>query len=126
MITWYSKYLPINLFILLIYPLYSLNANTGSHAVSIRQQQAYMDQVIHRKKKIIINKCLGNHLLEKAVDVLIELNVSYQGKSKSRVVHSDLKEKNILKCIVSVLNRIQFKPLKRDIQVTRIYHFVVQ
>ncbi len=59
-------------------------------------------------------------------DMLIELSVSRQGKTKSRVVHTDLKEKNILKCILSVLNRIQFKPLKHDIQVTRIYHFIVR
>ena len=86
------------------------------------QWRAYIDQVIHRKAKILLNKC---NLSGSTGNVLIELSVLHQGTAQSRLVSTDLTNPNIIKCILSVFNRIQFQKLKRNTEVQRIYHFIL-
>jgi len=81
-----------------------------------------MDQVIERKKTTIIEKCVKR--LPKNVKgfIMIEINISHNGKSNNRIVATNIDNKKFLNCALSILNRIQFKKIG---PVTRIYRFFI-
>ena len=85
---------------------------------------SYMDQVIKRKQKIIAKKCLKHIEDDKTGFLMVEIKVSRKGKTKSRLVATELNNKDFLNCTLSVLNRIKFKKIKEN-TVTRIYRFFV-
>ena len=83
----------------------------------------YMDQVIKRKKIVIAKKCL-KHLKHGIKGfMIIEIGVSQKGKTKARLVATEIKNTFFLNCTLSVLRRIQFKKFKKP--VTRIYRFFI-
>lgn len=84
----------------------------------------YMDQVIKRKKTIITEKCLKYIEEDKKGFLMIEIKISYKGNTKARLVATELDNKKFLNCTLSILNRIQFKKIKKS-TVTRIYRFFV-
>lgn len=83
----------------------------------------YMDQVVKRKKAVIKEKCLKHIGLETGF-MMVELKVSREGKTSARLVATELKNQNFLTCVLSVLNRIQFKKFTETI-ITRIYRFFI-
>ena len=84
----------------------------------------YMDQVIKRKKKVIIEKCLKHIKVNTKGFMMIEIKVSPKGITKARLVATELEAPKFVNCTLSVLNRIQFKKIKNS-PVTRIYRFFV-
>lgn len=82
----------------------------------------YMDQVIKRKKKLIAKKCLKYVKEHKKGFIMIEIKVSTKGKAKARIVGTEINNKDFLNCTLSILNRIQFKKIKK---VSRIYRFFI-
>ena len=84
----------------------------------------YMDQVIKRKKSIINNKCLKHIKENEKGFLMIEIKISDKGKTKARLVATELENKEFLICTLSILNRTQFKKIKKG-DVTRIYRFFV-
>ena len=83
----------------------------------------YMDQVIKRKKSTIAKKCL-KHLKQPTKGfMIIEIEVSQKGKTKARLIATEVENTLFLNCALSVLRRIQFKRLKEP--VARIYRFFI-
>ena len=83
----------------------------------------YMDQVVKRKKNIIAKKCL-KYTSQETGFMMVELKVSQKGKTTARLVATELKNKTFLTCVLSVLNRTQFKKWG-ETSVTRIYRFFI-
>lgn len=83
----------------------------------------YMDQVINRKKPIIFKKCLKHIEHHKTGFLMVEIKVSQNGKTKSRLIATEINNKEFLNCTLSVLNRVRFKKMKRS--VSRIYRFFI-
>lgn len=67
----------------------------------------YLDQVINRKKENI-RQCAENKG-EKGKNFLVEITVFPDGKTKARLISSSQDNKDIIRCSLNVLNRIQFK-----------------
>ena len=83
-----------------------------------------MDQVINRKKTIIIDKC-SKHIKKHTTGfIMIEVKVLPKKKTQARLIATELKNKEFLNCILSILNRIQLKKM-RKYPLTRIYRFFV-
>ena len=84
----------------------------------------YMDQVINRKKSIIIEKC-SKHTTENTKGfIMIEIKALPKKPAKARLIATELDNKEFLDCILSILNRIQFKKMT-EYPVARIYRFFV-
>ena len=82
----------------------------------------YMDQVIKRKKRVIAKKCLKYIKEHTKGFIMIEIKVSTKGKAKARLIGTEINNKDFLNCTLSILNRIQFKKIKK---VSRIYRFFI-
>lgn len=82
--------------------------------------EAYLNQVIHRKRENIQNCAEKQGLASK--DFLVELTILPSGKTQSRLINSDSQDKEILKCTLRILNRIQFKKFKGP-PIIKGYHF---
>ena len=82
---------------------------------------AYMDQVIHRKKKLIVKKCLKSNAKYSSGFMIVEMAVGDSGKARARVLSTDIQNKGILNCSLSVLNKIKLKNTTQAF--TRIYRF---
>ena len=83
-----------------------------------------MDQVIDRKKAIIIDKC-SKHIKNPTKGfIMIEIKVLPKKTTEARLIATELKNKEFLNCILSILNRIQFKKM-RSYPLSRIYRFFV-
>ncbi len=82
-----------------------------------------MDQVVKRKKTVIVEKCL-KHIEWETGFMMVELKVSKEGKTSARLVATELENEKFLTCVLSVLNRIQFKKFAKTI-ITRIYRFFI-
>ena len=82
----------------------------------------YMDQVINRKKQILIKKC------EKPKNtkgfMMIEVKVSPTGETTADLLSTDIKSQPFLSCALAVLNRTRFKPFSKY-AVSRIYRFFI-
>ncbi len=81
---------------------------------------AYLNQVIQRKKEKIQGCAERQGLSSK--DFLVELTIFPSGKTQSRLVNSNSQNKDILKCALGILNRIQFKKFKGP-PIVKGYHF---
>ena len=81
-----------------------------------------MDQVIKRKKRVIAKKCLKYIKEHTKGFIMIEIKVSTKGKAKARLIGTEINNKDFLNCTLSILNRIQFKKIKK---VSRIYRFFI-
>lgn len=81
---------------------------------------AYLNQVIQRKKEGIQNCAEKQGALSK--DFLVELTIFPNGKTQSRLINSDSQDKEVLKCALSILNRIQFKKFNGP-PIIKGYHF---
>ncbi|MDE0518379.1 MAG: hypothetical protein OXH36_02310, partial [Bdellovibrionales bacterium] len=84
----------------------------------------YMDQVISRKKIIIIDKCSKHIKTHTTGFIMIEVKISPKKNTQARLIATELKSKEFLNCTLSILNRIQFKKM-RTYPLTRIYRFFV-
>ena len=82
--------------------------------------EAYLNQVIQRKKESIQNCAEKQGLASK--DFLVELTILPSGKTQSRLINSESQDKEILKCTLRILNRIQFKKFKGP-PIVKGYHF---
>ena len=81
-----------------------------------------MDQVIKRRSKVITKKCLNIPSNKVEGFMIIEVKVSSKGKSTARLMSSEVKNKDVLNCVLSLLSRIQFKNWG-DSPASRIYRF---
>jgi hypothetical protein len=82
-----------------------------------------MDQVINRKKPIIAKKCLEHIEHDKTGFFMVEIKVFQNGKTKLRLIATEINNKEFLNCTLSVLNRVRFKKIKTS--VSRIYRFFI-
>ncbi len=85
---------------------------------------SYLDQVIHRKKKLIAKKCFKNIASQEKGFIMIEVKIFHSGKTKARIVGTEIKTNDSLKCVLSILNRTLFKKFERGTMI-RIYRFFV-
>ena len=53
---------------------------------------------------------------------MIEIKVTTKGKAKARLIGTEINNKDFLNCALSILNRIQFRKIKK---VSRIYRFFI-
>ena len=81
---------------------------------------AYLNQVIQRKKDKI-QKCAEKQG-RPSKDFLVELTIFPNGKTESRLINSDSQDREVLKCALSILNRIQFKKFSGP-PIVKGYHF---
>ncbi len=81
---------------------------------------AYLNQVIQRKKEGIQGCADKQGVLSK--DFLVELTIFPSGKTQSRLINSDSQDKEVLKCALSILNRLQFKKFDGP-PIIKGYHF---
>ena len=99
----------------------SLDLNTLEKTdLSQTLPDAYLNQVIQRKQEGIQNCADKQGVLSK--DFLVELTIFPSGKTQSRLINSDLQDKEVLKCALSILNRIQFKKFNGP-PIIKGYHF---
>lgn len=83
-----------------------------------------MDQVIKKKKTLMIKKCL-NHIKDNSKGfMMIEIKIFPKGNVKSRLIATEIKSPEFIKCSLSILNRIKFKKIS-DLTMTRIYRFFI-
>ena len=68
---------------------------------------AYLDQVIQRKKEKIYQCAV--HQKVSAQNFLVELTIEPSGKTLARLISSSQKNKEAIRCSLDILNRIQFK-----------------
>lgn len=80
----------------------------------------YLNQVIQRKITGIQDCAEKQGVLSK--DFLVELTIFPSGRTESRLINSDAQNKEVLKCALSILNRIQFKKFKGP-PIIKGYHF---
>ena len=99
------------------------SSNTTAKKIPLLPSVSYLDQVVKRKKNLILKKC-PKPTSQTQGFMMIELKVFNSGKTKARMTATDLTNKNFLKCALSVLNRTRFKKFK-NASVTRIYPFFV-
>ena len=85
---------------------------------------SYLDQVIHRKKKLIAKKCFTNIASEEKGFIMIEVKILHSGKTKTRIIGTEIKNNDSLKCALSILNRTKFKKFEQGTMI-RIYRFFV-
>ena len=81
-----------------------------------------MDQVMKRKKTVIAKKCLKYIKSHETGFIMVEIKISGKGKAKARLIGTEINDKIFLNCMLSILNRIQFKKIKK---VSRIYRFFI-
>ncbi|MDE0150957.1 MAG: hypothetical protein OXK80_00455 [Bdellovibrionales bacterium] len=106
------------------YPVEILHTFTNEQMektdISQTLPDAYLDQVIQRKKDKIQNCAEKQGTLSK--DFLVELTIFPNGRTQSRLINSDSQDKEVLKCALSILNRIQFKKFNGP-PIVKGYHF---
>ena len=119
----------IHQIILLHILLYCLFYNSGTQAKSEKElpkllSVSYLDQVIHRKKKLISKKCFKDTSSQEKGFIMIEVKITHSGKTKARIIGTEIKNNNSLMCTLSILNRTRFKKFKKG-TIIRIYRFFV-
>ena len=119
----------IHQIILLYILLYCFFYNPGTQAKSRKElpkllSVSYLDQVIHRKKKLITKKCFKDISPQETGFIMVEVKIAHSGKTKARIIGTEIKNNNSLKCTLSILNRTRFKKFKQGTMV-RIYRFFV-
>ena len=80
---------------------------------------SYMDQVVKKKKAVIMQKC--SKPKEVKGFMMIELKVWPTGHAIPRLLATDLKQKAFLSCALSILGRVKFKAFSHTVTVSRIY-----
>jgi len=98
----------------------SLNEKIEKTDITQTLPDAYLNQVIQRKTERIQNCAEKQGTLSK--DFLVELTIFPNGKIKTRLINSDSQDKEVLKCALSILNRIQFKKFNGP-PIIKGYHF---
>ena len=119
-----NKIQPIILLYILLHCFFH---NPGTQAKSKKElpqrlSVSYLDQVIHRKKKLISKKCFKNISSQETGFIMIEVKIDHSGKTKARIIGTEIKNNNSLKCTLSILNRTRFKKFKTG-AIIRIYRF---
>ena len=84
----------------------------------------YIDQVIKRKTKMIKQKCLKKNQKKTSGFIMVEMKITEKGKTKIRLMATELKNQEFLNCTLSILKRIRFKKLEES-PLTRIYRFFI-
>lgn len=80
---------------------------------------AYLDQVMQRKKPLIL-ECANKFEIQ-AKDLFIEISIQPSGKTKARLINSEQKNEDVMRCSLSILNRIQFKKFSGSLIVKNYY-----
>ena len=86
--------------------------------------QVYLDQAIHRKKNLISERCFKIDGQKNKGFMMVEIKAFRSGKIKSRIIGTEIENKNSLKCTLSILNRVRLKKLKQA-PIIRIYRFFI-
>ena len=103
---------------LLLYPMYGLSQASIPPA-------RYMDQTIKRKSQTISNKCLKLRKQSTKGFMMIEVKVLQNGNTKARLLAKEWEnDPQFLQCVLSILNRIQFKKIAKT-PLTRIYRWFI-
>ena len=120
-----NKTHPIILFILLCFLFYNPKLQAKNEKELPKTLSlSYLDQVIHRKKTLITKKCFKNIISQEKGFIMVEIKVSYSGKTQARIIGTEIKNNDSLRCILSILNRTRFKKFEQG-TIIRIYRLFV-
>lgn len=81
----------------------------------------YLDQVVKRKKKQIIDCALKNN--QTFNNLAIHLTIFPSGKTKTRLINSLQTKVEVLQCTLDIFNRIQFKKFSGP-RIEKNYYFI--